>query len=110
MIEYFEYKLKKLYIELDNSNTINYQEVKTMKETIQKLKGEILEGVQIRSKLEEAKYGEMPSSYLVGKFKSESTKKSIYKLVAEESFENINVIETTDKINEYATNYYQKLY
>ena len=55
----------------------------------------------------------MPSSYLVSKLNAERTKKSIYKLVAEDSFEDINVgdeIETTEEINKYATNYYRKLY
>ena len=43
----------------------------------------------------------MPSSYLVSKLNAERTKKSIYKLVAEDSFEDINVgdeIETTEEI------------
>ena len=51
----------------------------------------------------------MPSSYLVSKLNAEHTKKSIYKLVAEESIEDINIgdeIETTDAINKYSTNFY----
>ena len=34
LIEYFEYKLKKLYIELENNNTLNYHTVKDTKETL----------------------------------------------------------------------------
>ena len=113
LIEYFEYKLKKLYIELENNNTLNYHTVKDTKETLDKLKADILEGVQIRSKIQEAKYGEMPSSYLVSKLNAETTKKSIFKLVAEESFDNIYVgqeIETTEEINKYSNYYYRGLY
>ena len=66
--------LKKLYIELENNNTLNYHTVKDTKETLDKLKADILEGVQIRSKIQEAKYGEMPSSYLVSKLSAETTK------------------------------------
>ena len=113
LIEYLEYKLKNLYIELENNNTLNYQKVKDLKETIDRLKADILEGVQIRSKIEEAKYGEMPSSYLVSKLNAETTKKSIFKLVAEESCEDIVIgseIETTIGINKYANNFYGNLY
>ena len=112
LIEYLEYKLKKLYIELENNNTLNYQKVKDLKEIIDKLKADILEGVQIRSKIEEAKYGEMPSSYLVSKLNAETINKSIFRLVAE-NCEDIVIgseIETTDGINKYANNFYGKLY
>ena len=113
LIEYLEYKLKKLYVGLENNNTINYQSVKEIKEHIDKLKSDILEGAQIRSKLQEVKYGEMPSSYLVSKLNAERTKKSIYNLVVEENFEEFNVgdeLETTEEINNYANNYFRKLY
>ena len=53
----------------------------------------------------------MPSSYLVSKLNAETTKKSIFKLVAEESFDNIYVgqeIETTEEINKYSNNYYRE--
>ena len=113
MIEYLEYKLKNLYTGLENNSTINYQEVKEIKDTIDRLKWEILKGVQIRSKIQEMKYGEMPSSFLVSKLRGESTKNTIYKLVAEEKFEDINTgdfVEKTQKIEKYATNYYKKLY
>ena len=113
LIEYFEFKLKQLYIGLANNSLINYQEVKEMKDIIDKLKGEILEGVQIRSKMQETKYGELPSSFLVSKLRGETSKKRIYKLVAEDNFADINegdFVETTEKIEKYSTSYYKKLY
>ena len=77
------------------------------------MKCEILEGIQIRSKMQEIKYGEMPSSFLVGKLSSENTKKRIYKLISEKRYDDINVedeLETTEEINKYANCYYSELY
>ena len=48
LIAYLENKLKNIYTELENNNSLNYQRVKEIKDIIDKLKGEILEGVQIR--------------------------------------------------------------
>ena len=67
LINYLENVLKKLYIDVAINNTLNYQRVKHIKARIDKLKTEILEGVQIRTKVQEIKYGEIPSSFLVGK-------------------------------------------
>ena len=81
--------LKKLYIDVAINNTLNYQKVKHIKARIDKLKSEILEGVQIRTKVQEIKYGEIPSSFLVGKQSSEGKRKTIYQLTVEESYGNI---------------------
>ena len=92
---------------------MNYQRVKHIKARIDKLKTEILEGVQIRTKVQEIKYGETPSSFLVGKQSSEGKRKTIYQLTAEESYGNIiqgQILNTTDNINEYAYKFYSNLY
>ena len=92
---------------------MKYQEVKYVKAKIDELKGQILEGVQIRSKVQEIKYGEMPSSFLVGKLKSEGTKKTIYRLKAEQSCGHINLneeIDKTDDIKKYVHSYFGNLY
>ena len=81
---------------MENDNLLNYQEVKTIKDRIDKLKGDILEGVQIRTKIQENKYGEMPSSFLVSKLKAENSKKTIFKLTAENNFENITAGDILD--------------
>ena len=63
--------------------------------------------------MQEIKYGEMPSSFLVGKLSSENTKKRIYKLISEKRYDDINVedeLETTEEINKYANCYYSELY
>ena len=109
LISYLERQFKKLYSELEENNTLNYQKVKYVKGKIDELKGQILEGVQIRSKVQEIKYGEMPSSFLVGKLKAEGTKKTIYKLKAEQSCGHINLneeINKTDDINKYVHSYF----
>ena len=113
LIEYLECKMKRLYVEMENDNVLNYQEVRSLKDTIDRLKGDILEGVQIRTKIQENKYGEMPSSFLVSKLKVENTKKAIYKLVAENDYEHIttgDILDSTEQINMYASDFFKQLY
>ena len=113
LIDYLENVLKKLYTDVATSNTLNYQRVKHIKARIDKLKTEILEGIQIRTKAQEIKYGEIPSSFLVGKQSSEGKRKTIYRLTAEESNGNIiegELLNTTDNINKYAYSFYRNLY
>ena len=51
LIQYLEFCLNKLYHNMNITGTIRYDEVKILKDRIDELKLEILEGVRIRSRL-----------------------------------------------------------
>ena len=113
LISHLEYLLNDMYRETDSNFTLNYQRVKSLKSRIDQLKSEILEGVQVRSRIQEIKYGEIPSSYLVGKQSSEGKKKTIHKLTTEHRCENFQLgidLDNTDDINKYVYSFYNNLY
>ena len=113
LISYLEYFFNDMYRETDYNYALSYQRVKSIKTRIDQLKSEILEGVQVRSKVQEIKYGEVPSSFLVGKQSSEGKKKIINKLTTEQCFDNINVgldLDHTNDINKYVHSYYKNIY
>ena len=64
-----------MYNNLDSSENLDYQEIKHLKEIIDNLKLQILEGIKVRSRVQEASLGEIPSSYLLGKLKTNNNKK-----------------------------------
>ena len=114
LINHLEFRLRKLYNNLDASGNLDYQQVKDLKDMIDNLKLKILNGIKVRSRVQEASLGEIPSSYLLGKLKSNNNKKLITKLIAEnnidDAFTEGDVLDETDKINEYVYKYYRKLY
>ena len=59
-----EYCLNRLY-NLNISGKIEYKEVKLIKDIIDSIKTEIMNGVRIRSRVEEQHQGEQVSSYLI---------------------------------------------
>ena len=113
-INYLESRLKNRYNNLDTEGFLDYQEIKELKEAIDKLKMQILNGIKIRSRVQEASLGEIPSSYLMGKLKSNNNKKLISKIIAEDDIDDTitqgDVLDETEKINSYVYKYYKKLY
>ena len=103
-----------MYNNLDTSGNLDYQEVKNLKDIIDNLKLQILNGIKVRSRVQEASLGEIPSSYLLGKLKSNNKKKLMSKIVAEDNIDDAfiqgDLLDETDKINEYVYKYYKKLY
>ena len=62
LLKYLEYCLNRLYNDLNISGKIEYKEVKLIKYKIDSIKTEIMNGVKIRSKVEEQLQGEKVSS------------------------------------------------
>ena len=81
LINYLESRLRNRYNDLDTEGHLDYQEIKELKEAIDKLKTQILIGIKIRSRVQEASLGEIPSSYLMGKLKANNNKKLMSKII-----------------------------
>ena len=113
-LHYFEYCLNKLYNKLNIEGQIDYKRVKDLKYRINHIKNEILEGVKIRSRMEEQLKGEQVSSYLIKKQSDVKARQFMTKIKAESNImENLRegtVLTNKDSINLYVREYYQLLY
>ena len=67
MLKYLEYSLNRLYNKNNIENRVDYDKVKYLKDRINEIQSEILEGVKIRSRIEEQLEGEKVSSFLIKK-------------------------------------------
>ena len=67
MLNYLEHCLNKLYNKLNIEGKIDYKQVRYLKDRINNIKNEILEGVKIRNRMEEQLQGEQISTYLIKK-------------------------------------------
>ena len=114
LIEYLEYCLNELYSEVNLTGNLRYGEVKALKDRIDELKNEILEGVKIRARINEQIEGERVSAYLMKQQAKVNARKLITSLKSEEDImENLNSnvdITGKDMINLYIEKYYEKLY
>lgn len=114
LLHLLEYKLNRLYDNLNKTGLIDYQEVKSIKDRINMIKDQMLEGVKIRNRMQEQIEGEKISAYLIGKQAKIKTKKAIMSIKAEDNIvDNINsgtIIKDKDTIEWYISSYYKKLY
>ena len=110
MLEYLEHKLNRLYDRLNKTGQMNYQEVKRLKDRINSIKTEILEGVKIRSRIQEQIEGEKVSAYLIGKQTTIKSKKIMKEIQVEENIvNNINpgtILNKKESIEWYVNRYY----
>ena len=83
LIQYLEYSLNRLYNNLNISGMIQYSDVKALKDRIDELKNEILEGVKIRSRIKEQEEGEKISAFLIKKQASIKSQKLISSIKSE---------------------------
>lgn len=114
MINYLETKLRKQHLKLNTCGTLNYEELKTLKDQINNLKSLILEGVKVRGRIQEQVEGEKVSSYLLGQQRSTSCRKIMTEVLSEKDIipglsENVSFKES-HAIQHYVTRYYEKLY
>ena len=114
ILQYLEVKLNRLYDKLNKTGVMNYSEVKEIKDRINSIKNEILEGVKIRSRLQEQIEGEKVSAYLIGKQNTLKTKKLITSIKVEddivENLQSGTVLKNKDGIEWYVNRFYEKLY
>ena len=114
MLEYLELKLNRLYDRLNKTGQMDYKEVKRIKDRINSIKTEILEGVKIRSRIQEQIEGEKISAYLIGKQSTIKSKKAMNEIKVEENIVNsVNsgtILNKKESIEWYINSYYGKLY
>ena len=113
-LEFLEFKLNRIYDKLNKTGEINYSEVKGIKDRISAIKAEILEGVKIRSRIQEQLEGEKVSAYLIGKQNSIKSKKLITEIQVEDNIvESMNAgstLNSKDSIEWYVNKYFEKVY
>ena len=114
LLKYIEYKLNRLYNKNNIENKIDYEKVTQLKDRISEIKNEILEGVKIRSRIEEQLEGEKVSNYLIKKQAQIKKRQYITKIKSEPNIMNQLeegiILDNTDIIQLYIYKYYEKLY
>ena len=114
LLQYLEYSLNRMYNNLNVSGILQYSEVKILKDRIDDLKNEILEGVKIRSRVKEQEEGEKVSAFLIKKQASMKVQKLITSIRTEanimENLEPDRILKDKNIIMTYIRKYYQKLY
>ena len=113
-LEFLEFKLNRIYDKLNKTGEMNYSEVKGIKDRISAIKAELLEGVKIRSRMQEQLEGEKVSAYLLRKQNSIKSKKLITEIQVEDNIvENMNAgstLNSKDSIEWYVNKYFEKVY
>ena len=92
---------------------LNMEEVKRLKEKINRIKEHILEGVKIHARLKEQIDGEKASSTLLGKQSASKQKPYINKLKTEElcgEYEKDIVLDNQRDISTYITSYHKEMF
>ena len=114
LIQYSEFCLNKLYYNVNLTGNLQYKEVKILKDRIDELKSDILEGVKIRCRLKEQIEGERVSSFLMKQQAGVKSRKLISKIKTEEGImDNLGpnvILNNKDSISMYIKSYYEKLY
>ena len=114
MLKYLEYSLNRLYNKNNIENRVVYDKVKYLKDRIIEIQSEILEGVKIRSRIEEQLEGERVSSFLIKKQAEVKKKQYITKIKSEsnilDNLEEGIILDNKDSIELYICKYYKKLY
>ena len=93
---------------------MDYKELTKVKDKINYIKGTILEGIQIRSRIEEQVEGEKLSHYLINKQKTISKRKLMAEIVTENlgnewGWKGGEILKNSDSILLYVRNYYESL-
>ena len=114
LIQYLEHKLNRVYDKCNKTGILEYTEIQTLKKRIDELKNNILDGVKIRSRIQDQIEGEKVSSYLIGKQATIKSKKVITSIKAEggvvENLRSGTKLNNKDSIELYITKYFEKLY
>ena len=114
LLKYLEFSLNRLYNKNNIENKIDYDKVRYLKNKISEIKSNILEGVKIRSRVEEQLKGETISTFLIKKQAQIKKKQYITEIKSEaDIINNLNegvTLNNKDIIELYIYKYYEKLY
>ena len=95
------------------NGTLDLKETKRIKDRINNIKDDILEGVRIRARVKEQVEGEVASSSLLGKQSTNKNKPYISEIKTEHAsgdFEIDTILNNQINISKYVTSYYTNLY
>ena len=92
MLKCLEFSLNRLYNNNNVSNTIDYDRVKSIKARISEIKADILEGVKVRSRVEEQLKGEIVSTFLIKKQAQIKKKQYLSEIITES-----NIVDSIDE-------------
>ena len=113
LVRYLESKLKKLYINIHVNDTLDMIEVNRLKDKINRIKDNILEGVKIRARVKEQIDGERPTPTLFGKLSASKSKPLITEVKLEHSFNNFptnTILTDQNNISKYISSYFEGVY
>ena len=114
LLNFLEYSLNRLYNQVNISGEVEYCKIKLVKDRIDRIKLDILNGVRVRSRVEEQLQGEHVSAYLIKKQANTNSRHLISSIKAEAGIlENVSentVLNSSDLIQLYISKYYEKLY
>ena len=114
LLKYLECSLNRLLNKNSIENRIDFERVKCLKSRITDIKNDILEGVKVRSRIEEQLEGEKVSSFLIKKQSEIKKRQYITKIKSEpniiKSLEEGVILDNSDIIELYIYKYYEKLY
>ena len=114
MLNYLEFCLNRLYNKNNIEQRIEYDQVKYLKDRITGIKDNILQGVKVRSRIEEQLVGETVSTFLIKKQAQIKEKQFISEVKSEANIiDNLNegiLLNNKDMIEFYIRKYYEKLY
>ena len=114
LLNFLEYSLNRLYNEVNISGNVDYSKIQMIKDRIENIKLDILNGVKVRSRVEEQLQGEHVSAYLIKKQTNINSKYLITSIKAEpgilENVSNNTILNNKDSIQLYIQNYYENLY
>ena len=112
LIKYLEFSLNRLYNNLSITGTMQYGKVRALKDRIDILKNEILDGVKIRGRIKEQEEGEKVSAYLIKQQSNVKAKKLLNCIKTEINvMDNMDpgiVLNDKDSVSLYIYNYYKK--
>ena len=106
LIKYLECCLHSLY----NEDSDKYDEIRILKNRIDNLKNEILDGVRVRNKITEQVEGEKISAHLIGRQSVTQSRQVITSLNTDDEGNGSRVVDTQDEINTYVVEFYSDLY
>ena len=106
VLRYYEMSLRELYNSANNDNLIDYERIRDIKNKIDSYREKEVEGIKIRSRIQDFICGENISRYLIAKQKEIAQKKLITKLKNNDG----SVLSSFIAIRKHALKFYRNLY
>ena len=106
LLNYYEIKLRTLYDQANNEHILDFVMIKELNNKIDSYREKAVEGIRIRSRVQDAICGEKISRYLIAKQKDISQKKIITKMADDDG----SILTSFAPIQKHAVKFYKNLY